>query len=54
MVYNIHWPLCIFIEYSWTYVDLFASGQKAMEDMDLDELDLLEDEEDERVLEEYR
>ncbi|XP_071853984.1 phosducin-like protein 3 [Apostichopus japonicus] len=29
-------------------------GQKAMEDMDLDELDLLEDEEDERVLEEYR
>lgn len=29
-------------------------GQKALEDMDLDELDLLEDEEDERVLEEYR
>lgn len=29
-------------------------GQKAMEDMDLDELDLLEDEEDERVLAEYR
>ena len=36
-----------------SHLEFFVSG-KAIEDMDLDELDELEDDEEERILEQYR
>lgn len=35
-------------------IPILEDGKKQLEDMTLDELDLIEDEEDERVLLEYR
>jgi hypothetical protein len=47
-------PQCTFTIYAILITEIHSFLGKAMEDMNLDELDELEDEEEERILEQYR